>query len=108
MREKFFKVYLPLSAFVSLPACQWKREDDIDRILEERSPTNRSKYKVAPKHGCLQDLLDVVLWASMNDALSTATLTVCEARRGELREGDPCQGALSITFLLAAACSITW
>ena len=87
--------------FVSLAARQWRREDDVDCILGELSPTNRSKYKVAPKYDCLHDLLGVMPLVSMSDALSTARPAVREERGGELREGGPCQGALSISFLLA-------
>ena len=99
---------IPLCAFVSLAACQWRREDDVDRNLGERSPTYSSKYKVTPKYGCLHNLLGVVPRASMNNALSTAKLAVREGRRGELRDGGPCQGPLSISCLLAVARLITW
>ena len=106
--EEFFQ-NIPLCTFISLAACQWKREDDVDSILGERSPTNSSKYKVAPKYCyCTICMLGVIPRASMNNALSTARLAVCEERRGKLRDGGPCQGALLISFLLAVVSLIMW
>ena len=99
-----------MCAFVSLAACQWRREDNVDRIRGERSLKIVTNTK-SPQNTAAC----TICWASYtctmgfhNDALSTARLVVHEGRRGELQEGGPCQVALSISFLLAVVCSIMW
>ena len=80
------KVYpsIPLCVFASLAPCQWRRGWSRQhpggsgvRQIEEMTESPQ-------KYGCLQDMLGVTLWASMNDAFSTAMLGVGEGRRGEL------------------------
>ena len=92
-----------LCAFVNLAACQWRKGRSTCRMHpgRERSPTNRSNYRVAPTR-----------WICLASYRLPQTMLLAQrgwhsakgGELGELREGGPCQGpypSLSYLQLLA-------
>ena len=98
---------IPLCAFASLAACQWKRGRSRTHPGGSKVRQIEAIAELSQQYGCSQDLLGVVP-AFMNDALSIAMLVFHKEEERGIVGKRQLPGALSISFLLAAARSITW